>query len=139
MKTLKIIFVNLGVDTGVFLVSIGILIAWLISGVNLTYCIAIPAGYVLYSITNKISDIKLKQRPIFIEYKTVKIQIAKSEHIYPKKEINLISEDQIKFGINLPLIDKLQAVGAIKYDRIVCPDGSVLVTATINYIIKPDK
>jgi len=138
MKTLKIIFVNLGVDTGVFLVSIGILIAWLISGVNLTYCIAVPMLYVLYSIANKISIIKARSRPIFIEYKTTKIQIAKSEHIYSKNEINLISEDQIRFGLNLPLIDKLQAVGAIKYDRTVCNDG-IQITATIKYIIEPDK
>ena len=59
-----------------------------------------------------------------------------SSHLYPKNEIKMISEDQIRFGLNLQLVDNLLKIGAIKYSPPE-PDlfDKVEVSAEIKVII----
>jgi len=66
----------------------------------------------------------------------MRIKTAAVSHIYSKEKINLISEDQIKFALNLPLIDELMAQGAIKYTKEIdeCTGGTK-VSAEIKFII----
>jgi len=44
-----------------------------------------------------------------------KIMIVQSEHIYLKTEIKMIPDEQIKFELNIPLINELMSINAIQY------------------------
>ena len=64
------------------------------------------------------------------------IQIARVSHIIPQKEINMIGEDQIKFSLNLPLIDELMTNNAIEYtEEVDLQTGDVKKTATLKFIM----
>ena len=65
------------------------------------------------------------------------IKIARVTHIYLKKETYMISDEQIKFGLNFKLIDKLMDVNAIKYTQEIAEDGkSTKVKAEIKVLLK---
>jgi len=66
-----------------------------------------------------------------------KIMIARAEMIYPKHEIKLISDDQIRFGLNFRLIDELMANNAIAYtqENVEYPEGGMKARAVIKYIL----
>ena len=66
----------------------------------------------------------------------MKIKTATVSHVYHKEEVNLISKDQIEFGLCLPLMDELNRQNAIEYKKEVDPQtGNVKKTTTIKFII----
>ena len=67
----------------------------------------------------------------------MRIKITTVSHIYSKEEINLISEDQIKFALNLPLIDELMTQGGIKYTKEIDKHTKgTKVSAEIEFVVK---
>ena len=63
--------------------------------------------------------------------KTRKVSVS---HTYPKWEIELISEDQVRFGLCFPLMDKLNDTGAIRYEEKILRNGNVKRTAIIEFV-----
>jgi len=48
---------------------------------------------------------------------TKTVQVVRARHRYPKRDIDMIGEDQIYFAMNMSLLEELQKGGAIKYQR----------------------
>ena len=77
------------------------------------------------------------EKPPYIMIEERKILTARAEIIYPKREVKLISDDQIKFGLNFRLIDELMANNAITYtqEEIEYPEGGMRARAEIRFIL----
>ena len=65
------------------------------------------------------------------------VQDIQIEQLYSKKEIKIISDDQIRFGLNFRLIDELMANNAIAYtqENVEYPEGGMKARAVIKYIL----
>jgi len=77
--------------------------------------------------------------PLIVE-KSIPIQIAQAEHLYTKREYDMVAKEQIRFGLGLALISEIDKINAIEYteEKYADPyiEGGMKVKAKLLFIVK---
>jgi len=71
---------------------------------------------------------------------TRKVEIAQAEHLYTKREYDMVAKEQIRFGLGLALISEIDKINAIEYteEKYADPyiEGGMKVKAKLLFIVK---